>query len=364
MIQGDVFFFSPQHIPLLTLSRLVPALTVRLAGNDTTMKISANGAQVILAAGTLCTAQIALNSSLQLYNPLVGKGLTDHALYITRFAMERPSGDPSAPLLLQTMIDINDTTALLTVTINNNFYLAGSSNVSIHQYLGTKRARSGKPQLIRMENGEAEFKAHADRFDTIAVLIEYGAPLEDRNLVVNSGAPHPVIRLRREHTYNDEDSLINLQILTTRIRNAVATEVILKKMDSEKIDVSFASVSEALSTVHLNGGEGTSGSGGNAGDDLNTLGELLKSIAAELAPIPELLGCGIFAHEAGSMRMDNPNGTGVVDENLKVHGFSNLHVCDLSVFPYSVEANPTVTLAALSLRLADHLAPPINESKN
>ena len=329
------------------------------------MKISANGAQVILAAGTLCTAQIALTSNLQLYNPLVGKGLTDHAIYATRFAMERPSGDPSAPLLLQTMININDTTALLTVTINNNFFLAGSSNVPIRQYLGTKRARSGKPHLIEMKNGEAEFKDHAERFDTLAVLIEYGAPLEDTNSVVNSGAPHPVIRLRREHTHHDENSLINMQILATRIRNAVAKDIVFKKMGSEDIDVGLAPVSDALSTVHLDGqsvggggGGGTSGArASNADDDLETLGELMKAIAAELAPPPELLGCGIFAHETGTMRMGSTSATSVVDENLKVHGFSNLHVCDMSVFPYSVEANPAITLAGLSLRLADHLAP-------
>ena len=174
------------------------------------MKISANGAKVILAAGTLCTAQIALNSSLQRYNHLVGKGLTDHAIYATRFAMKRSSGDPSDPLLLQTMIHINNTTAHLTVTINNNFFLAGSSNVPIHQYLDTERAHFGELHLIEMKNGEAEFKDHAERFDTLAVLIEYGAPLEDTNSVVNSGAPHPVIRLRREHTHHDVESLINM----------------------------------------------------------------------------------------------------------------------------------------------------------
>ena len=34
-----------------------------------------------------------------------------------------------------------------------------------------------------------------------------------------------------------------------------------------------------------------------------------------------------------------------------------MYACDLSVFPYSPAANPTLTLAALSLRLSDHLVP-------
>lgn len=40
---------------------------------------------------------------------------------------------------------------------------------------------------------------------------------------------------------------------------------------------------------------------------------------------------------------------------LKYVGVDNLYVCDLSVFPISPPANPTLTLAALALRLADYL---------
>jgi len=89
---------------------------------------------------------------------------------------------------------------------------------------------------------------------------------------------------------------------------------------------------------------------------------LHRNLGETLAPRLSLLGAGIFAHEVGTMRMDAPSGLcgtrdvkGVVDTNLLVRGFVNLHVCDLSVFPYSPEANPTLTLAALSMRLADHL---------
>ena len=61
---------------------------------------------------------------------------------------------------------------------------------------------------------------------------------------------------------------------------------------------------------------------------------------------------GIVAHEAGSLRM-GPHG--VVDEHLKFHAYDNLYACDLSVFPSSPAANPTLTLAALALRLAAHV---------
>ena len=63
---------------------------------------------------------------------------------------------------------------------------------------------------------------------------------------------------------------------------------------------------------------------------------------------------GGVAHEVGTLRMGD-NGFGVVDTNLKFHGYDNLFCCDLSVFPTSPAANPSLTLVALALRLADHL---------
>ena len=47
--------------------------------------------------------------------------------------------------------------------------------------------------------------------------------------------------------------------------------------------------------------------------------------------------------------------SGVVDPNLKVHGIDNLYVAGSSVFPTCGTSNPTMTIVALSIRLADHL---------
>jgi len=67
----------------------------------------------------------------------------------------------------------------------------------------------------------------------------------------------------------------------------------------------------------------------------------------------ELLGFGVFSHEVGTMCMPSPaNNRSVIDANLQVNGFQNLFVCDLSVFLVSTEANLTLTLAALSMRLS------------
>jgi choline dehydrogenase-like flavoprotein len=45
----------------------------------------------------------------------------------------------------------------------------------------------------------------------------------------------------------------------------------------------------------------------------------------------------------------------VVDAQCRVHGTDNLYVAGSSVFPSGGYANPTLTLVALALRLADHL---------
>jgi len=65
-------------------------------------------------------------------------------------------------------------------------------------------------------------------------------------------------------------------------------------------------------------------------------------------------GMGGVAHEVGTLRLAE-NAAGVVDTDLKFLSYTNLYACDLSVFPTSPAANPTLTLCALAIRLADHL---------
>ncbi|MGZ8203869.1 MAG: GMC oxidoreductase [Burkholderiales bacterium] len=61
------------------------------------------------------------------------------------------------------------------------------------------------------------------------------------------------------------------------------------------------------------------------------------------------------AHHMGTTRMSEQPATGVVDANCKVHGVDNLYIAGSSVFPTGGHANPTWTIVALALRLADRL---------
>jgi choline dehydrogenase-like flavoprotein len=60
-------------------------------------------------------------------------------------------------------------------------------------------------------------------------------------------------------------------------------------------------------------------------------------------------------HHLGTTRMHRDPGRGVVDENCRVHASVNLYIAGNSVFPTAGWANPTLTMVALALRLADHL---------
>ncbi len=60
-------------------------------------------------------------------------------------------------------------------------------------------------------------------------------------------------------------------------------------------------------------------------------------------------------HPAGTARMAPHPSLGVVDTDCQVFGVHGLYVAGSAVFPTSGAANPTLTIAAMALRLADRL---------
>lgn len=60
-------------------------------------------------------------------------------------------------------------------------------------------------------------------------------------------------------------------------------------------------------------------------------------------------------HHMGTTRMGASARQGVVDTDCRVHGIDNLFVAGSSVFPTGGAMNPTFTIVALAIRLADHL---------
>jgi len=61
------------------------------------------------------------------------------------------------------------------------------------------------------------------------------------------------------------------------------------------------------------------------------------------------------SHHVGTTRMSLSPREGVVDTDCRAYGVRNLYLAGSSVFPCAGHANPTLTIVALALRLADHL---------
>ncbi|MDS9468746.1 GMC family oxidoreductase [Paracoccus sp. MBLB3053] len=62
-----------------------------------------------------------------------------------------------------------------------------------------------------------------------------------------------------------------------------------------------------------------------------------------------------FGHPCGSLRMGKDPEKSVLDENCRVHGMTNLWVTDASFMPTSMGVNPSLTIAANALRVAEKM---------
>lgn len=85
--------------------------------------------------------------------------------------------------------------------------------------------------------------------------------------------------------------------------------------------------------------------------------EVARAGAGTLHPIlddPAPVVSGSW-HHLGTTRMDPDPRRGVTDVDARVHGLRNLFVAGSSLFPTGGYANPTLTIVALAIRLADHL---------
>ena len=88
------------------------------------------------------------------------------------------------------------------------------------------------------------------------------------------------------------------------------------------------------------------------------LGRLVENPSEDEAGWPMSMTGG--KHHMGTTRMHVDPHRGVVDPSCRVHGLSNLYVAGSSVFVTAGYANPTLTIIALAIRLADHLKARMN----
>lgn len=84
-----------------------------------------------------------------------------------------------------------------------------------------------------------------------------------------------------------------------------------------------------------------------------------KLQATQIQHAPEFFGAG---HILGTTRMGADAGSSVVDPHLRSHDHPNLFVVGGGVFPTVGTANPTLTIAALSLRAAGEIQRQLRET--
>ena len=279
--KNNVVSFDNSKISYDNSKRKVTKLNI-MDADDEEWHLHVHKAKVILCAGTVNTAAIALRSKLDEKIPLVGQGLTDHEIWMVRYWKEtKPSDAEEEPVELSCYVKIHGHTALLTIcTHAEKFFRHGFAT------------------------GEADYTDDVSSVNVLNIMLEFEADLNEEGKVeCKSEHSEPVVTINRQRLDDHRGFTKAINDLATKIRDAFD----FPPTDQNK-------------------------------------------------EMPRLAGWGAVAHEVGTMRMDTPKQKGVVDENLKVYGYDNLYVCDMSVFPFSPMANPSLTLTALAMRLGDHLS--------
>ena len=241
---------------------------------------------MVLCAGTVESAKIALQSALVDPNGKIGKGITDHTIRYRHFTLPpgaAPASDTDSAKVVLRHPAASATQHAFDVVVEFGADFNQGRYVDQHN-LALEREARGDWML-----GELVFMYYADLNEANQVAVT-GVPADPVNITVNPTPPPSAA------------DLAEADQLAAGLFAAMGAQPVL--------------------------GEGGLGL--------------------------ETAGLGGVAHEVGTLRMA-ADGTGVVDENLKFLAYDNLWACDNSVFPTSPAANPSLTLAALALRLAGHL---------
>jgi len=276
-------------------NRIVEVICEDLVGNKLR---TYRAKRYVLAAGSMESVRIALQSGLEQDHPKIGKGFTDHPAYFVGY-------DRNNPIYLK----------------NSSPWAGPGTHARIFFYPATENGYEGAFFNVEIViNSRYWRERHADddileeRVNmprtTIDFKISFDAALDDRNY----------IELDRSGGSNGRNKKLKTYV---------------KRVDENP---EFRGIIERLSRRLVQFFEGPEdfvfGQYGGWGAD------------------------GTPHHAGGSMRMgvSSDREQCVVDPNLKFLNIENLYACDVSVFPRIPAANPALTLAALALRLSGHLA--------
>ncbi|KAF7352548.1 FAD/NAD(P)-binding domain-containing protein [Mycena venus] len=294
------------------------SVTVQLGDKD---KTEIKAKRVVLCAGSVHSAAILLRSDVDLESHL---HLTDHAMYLVKhFFRYRESnrGKDVGPMKLQTFTKLDDENPVLA-----NFTVDASAFLSSSEANFTPDLSSSEANITS-----------ADHFALLSTRVTFAMDVSEPHSVNSPGNPD------YQHIFT--------MVFALSSKLGDENKIVCKDEEEPTItikrtDVANAKMLEAMRRMV----------------DEGVVETMKKELGAEFDPAPtktteqqleKPLGLGNVAHEVGSLPMGDS--TGAVDADLKLRAHKNIYVCDLSVFPVSPAANPSLTLAALALRLSHHL---------
>ena len=293
--------------------------------------------RLVLAAGSVDTPRIAQRSPSLPANSLMGTGITDHPVYFWHFKLRPevptvPDSRPGSPFNSAT----NAGSAAKLVTLDRNVFMATNRSQIQHPFLTLVEVGTDLNQSRYLDKDLEDLLR-----DEIAEGSKEGEIVFLLNTPLQRGSSIRVTDINGD--FYTEDNLTmtaapanvgekDLQRLALKIIQRLQGDLLgVDAPDISGLDIDALSDTEIDSLAAAPWDPQTGGGWGRG-------------------------GIGGVAHEVGSMRMQQTQtSAGVVDKDLKILGTDNVYVCDLSVFPSSPTANPSLTLVALALRLADRL---------
>ncbi|KAG6809519.1 hypothetical protein H0H92_015932 [Tricholoma furcatifolium] len=289
------------------------------SGMDTLIKLKDNG-KIILGAGSVGSPTILMRTNAGMADFLQGNGglhLTDHDIFAATATfgyLDMAIQDKVGAMKLQTYVRLkSNRIALLNVAVGASSFLPRTSFPKQRRFTNLEF-----PRMI------AAFIFPEPLLQTNTIELN---PAPPRNNLAKRRDTEPVVNAGRRQPFNssaqDRGDIVDLRTLTKSVFKTLQDE--LKLCDMCVLDPDGAQIEVT--------------------DD-----KFFKA-----------LELGGVAHELGTIPMQNGSNSlssSCLDQNLKLRNTANVYVCDLSIFPFSPEVNPTLTLVALALRLSRHIHDP------
>ncbi len=288
---------------------------------------------IVLCAGAINTVKILLNSKYfsegEVFNPkyLIGKGYFDHPMgFIGKIIYNKPL---SAKMYSDLAINNKEKLRLGLIPKDINTY--GNTNI----YFRPSTSTANSPESDRFLISLIKIKSIRDVTPKLVWMLLKNPGVLARALLnkytLNIKYRAADIFFVSEQTYNLESKIFLGDNKDEFGFRGAKVDWRISEIDYQKIGKLFRILTKSLSKLD--------------GIRLIDTPELDKWKQIHTSA----------AHHLGGIKVGDSIENSSVDQNLQFHGITNLWICDGSVLPAVGNSNPSLTIIAFSLRLADYL---------